>query len=215
MNNIIAKILFGKFPPRVFLYGSPNIKSKPTRTIGRNYGVQIMFYFNLLSNKTFNVHNDCDANYSEDIKSYAEDYQQILKSNNTKEKKDSSIIYDLHWYANNFHRGDFFNSWGVYQKVSKFDILQGKYPYIDFYTAYKKKKRIYRKNDWNRTTHDSIYLYDCSIERYLLVDSVIYLFTSSLLKPHRNRKRGLKIVEREFKQFVRCIWVKEEEDLIE
>jgi len=25
----------------------------------------------------------------------------------------------------------------------------------------------------------------------------------------------LKIVEREFKQFVRCIWVKEEEDLIE
>ncbi|MBL4650712.1 MAG: hypothetical protein JKY03_13355, partial [Aureispira sp.] len=90
-----------------------------------------------------------------------------------------------------------------------------KYHYIDYHTAYKKRQRIYRENDWKRTTKDSIDVYDCSIERYLLVDSVIYLFTSYLLKPHRNRKRGLRILEREFKEFVRCIWVREEEDMIE
>jgi hypothetical protein len=49
------------------------------------------------------------------------------------------------------------------------------------------------------------------------VDSVIYRFASHLRKDYRkkNRKRSLRIVEREFKQFVRCIWVKEEEDVLE
>ncbi|CAA6817041.1 MAG: Unknown protein, partial [uncultured Sulfurovum sp.] len=161
------------------------------------------------------VRHSSIAHYYEDSNEYHEKYQKKIQQGISIEKADSFILYKLTRYAGSYHKNDFFYSWGVYDKLAKFDKLQGKYHYIDYHTAYKKRQPIYRKDYWKRDTEDSIYVYDCSIERYLLVDSVIYLFTSRLREPHRNRKRGLRILEREFKQFVRCIWVKEEEELLE
>jgi hypothetical protein len=199
--------------PKVFISTSKETKSDSHYILALDYDAT--FYCNNIYTYTKKNIHYCHAHYSEDIKIDQEAYQKKIQQGVSIEKADSSILYDLTRYAVNYHRNEVFHSWGGYEKIAKFDKLQGKYHYIDFYAAYKKRQRIYRENDWKRTTRDTIEVHDCFIERYLLVDSVIYLFTSSLRKPHRNRKKGLRIVEREFKEFVRCIWVKEEEDIIE
>lgn len=205
--------------PKVHLFSTSNIKSEPKRTIGRNYGIQIFFYYNSIKYKANKVDNYCRVRYSGHIKTYiADEYQKKIQQGISIEKADSSILYRLTQYAGRHHTADFFSSLGGYEKIETFDKLQGKYHYMDFYAAYRKKVPLYplyQKNAWRRKKQDSIEVYDCSIERYLLVDSVIYLFTSSIIKPIRSRKRGLRIVEREFKQFVRCIWVKEDEEVLE
>jgi hypothetical protein len=199
--------------PKLFIYTNKAMKSNPRHSLAISSNGK--FSFNNLSIKYQKIFNYCRAHYSEDIKRVQEKYQKKIQQGISIEKADSFILYKLTRYAGSYHKNDFFYSWGVYDKLAKFDKLQGKYHYIDYHTAYKKRQPIYRKDYWKRDTEDSIYVYDCSIERYLLVDSVIYLFTSTLREPHRNRKRGLRILEREFKQFVRCIWVKEEEELLE
>ena len=199
--------------PKVFIYTSKETKSDSSYELALDYDA--VFHYNHIYVKTKKNKNYCHAYYSRSTKRDQDKYQKKIQQGISIEKADSFILYRLIWFAGNYHGDDFFYSWGVYDKLAKFDKLQGKYHYIDYHTAYKKRQPIYRKDYWKRDTEDSIYVYDCSIERYLLVDSVIYLFTSTLREPHRNRKRGLRILEREFKQFVRCIWVKEEEELLE
>ncbi|CAA6806120.1 MAG: Unknown protein [uncultured Sulfurovum sp.] len=201
--------------PKVFFYGPKDIESSSYHNFYIDSNIKFEFYSNYLFFKRKQVRHSSIAHYYEDSNEYHEKYQKKIQQGISIEKADSFILYKLTQYASHYHRGDFFTSWGGYEEIEKFDKLQGKYHYIDFYAAYKKRQPIYRNNDWKRTTRDTIIVHDCSIERYLLVDSVIYLFTSTLREPHRNRKRGLRILEREFKQFVRCIWVKEEEELLE
>ena len=205
-----------KMSPKLYIYTNKEIKSKPRYSSA--IGFDAKFNYNNLSIKYKKVFNYCHAYYSEDIKEYQDEYQKKTQQGISIEKADSSILYRLTQYAGRHHTADFFSSLGGYEKIETFDKLQGKYHYMDFYAAYRKKVPLYplyRKNAWRRKKQDSIEVYDCSIERYLLVDSVIYLFTSSIIKPTRSRKRGLRIVEREFKQFVRCIWVKEDEEVLE
>jgi hypothetical protein len=201
--------------PKVFISTSKETESDSHYILALDYDAT--FYCNNIYTYTKNNIHYCHAHYSEDIKIDQEKYQKKIQQGVSIEKADSFILYKLTRFATHYHRNDLYYSWGVYDKLSKFDKLQGKYHYIDYQTAYKRKEPIYRKDYWKRDTEDSIYVYDCSIERYLLVDSVIYCFTSSLRKNcrKRNRKRSLRIVEREFKEFVRCIWVKEEEDMID
>ena len=200
--------------PKVFFYGPKDIESSSYHNFYMDSNIKFEFYSNYLFFKRKQVRHSSIAHYYEEIKEYHDEYQKKIQQGISIEKADSSIFYRLIRYAGSYHTDDFFNSRGIYDKLSKFDKLQGKYHYIDYQTAYKKKIPIYRKNDWRRDKEDSIIVYDCSIERYLLVDSVIYLFSSTILERPRNRKKGLRIVEREFKKFVPCIWVKEDETVL-
>lgn len=198
---------------KVFLFTPKNTKSTPRYILAINYGAR--FNYNELKIKTKKNTNYCYVYYDRYIKQYImEAYQEKLQQGVPVEKADSLVFYEFLSKAGSIHTEDFFSSWGGYEDVLKFDKLQGKYHYMDFYAAYKKKKPIYRKNDWKTDRRDSAIFYKSSIERYLLVDSVIYVFTTATSKLYRNRKKAFRIMQRDFKQFVRCICIKEEEDLI-
>ncbi|CAA6817046.1 MAG: Unknown protein, partial [uncultured Sulfurovum sp.] len=121
--------------PKVFIYTSKETKSDSSYELALDYDA--VFHYNHIYVKTKKNKNYCHAYYSEDIKIVQEKYQKKIQQGISIEKADSFILYKLTQYASHYHRGDFFTSWGGYEEIEKFDKLQGKYHYIDFYAAYK------------------------------------------------------------------------------